>query len=242
MRCCFNRDNANWARRRRCRNRPRGGVRHRVPNPHQGTDYLSPRITCPEFTSICPVTGQPDFGILVIDYLPGEWLVESKSLKLYLSSFRNHGAFHEDCTVGIASGWWSCLSRDGSGSAATGIRAVASPSNVFWQTGEAPKASGCRNQAWRPIAGVDEGCCQPTTTHNDDRAIPRPVMNGSGAAGGTPVMSNTITTIVPAAAGGLACSPLAASCWCAARFRRPKGLGVSPLVIGLTLVASALDA
>lgn len=73
----------------------------RVPNPHAGTDYLA-RFTCPEFTSICPVTGQPDFGILVIDYLPGDWLVESKSLKLYLGAFRNHGAFHEACTVGIA--------------------------------------------------------------------------------------------------------------------------------------------
>ena len=73
----------------------------RVPNPHADTDYVA-RFTAPEFTSICPVTGQPDFAILVIDYVPGEWLVESKSLKLFLTSFRNHGAFHEDCTVYIA--------------------------------------------------------------------------------------------------------------------------------------------
>ena len=79
---------------------PEEAVLDRVPNPHPGTDYVA-RFTCPEFTSICPVTGQPDFGILVIDYVPGDWLVESKSLKLYLSSFRNHGAFHEDCTVGV---------------------------------------------------------------------------------------------------------------------------------------------
>ena len=72
----------------------------RVPNPHADTDYVA-RFTAPEFTSICPVTGQPDFAILVIDYVPGDWLVESKSLKLYLGSFRNHGAFHEDCTVAI---------------------------------------------------------------------------------------------------------------------------------------------
>ena len=72
----------------------------RVPNPHQDTDYVA-RFTAPEFTSICPVTGQPDFAILVIDYVPGAWLVESKSLKLYLHSFRDHGAFHEDCTVAI---------------------------------------------------------------------------------------------------------------------------------------------
>src|SRR5262245_798597 len=72
----------------------------RVPNPHPDTDYVA-RFTAPEFTSICPVTGQPDFALLVIDYVPAKWLVESKSLKLYLTSFRNHGAFHEDCTVEI---------------------------------------------------------------------------------------------------------------------------------------------
>src|SRR5262245_15091095 len=72
----------------------------RVPNPQPGTDYVS-RFTFPEFTSICPVTGQPDFGIMVIDYVPRRWLIESKSLKLYLNSFRNHGTFHEDCTVAI---------------------------------------------------------------------------------------------------------------------------------------------
>jgi 7-cyano-7-deazaguanine reductase len=71
-----------------------------VPNPQAGTDYLV-RFAVPEFTSICPVTGQPDFAHLVIDYVPGQWLLESKSLKLYVASFRNHGAFHEDCTVSI---------------------------------------------------------------------------------------------------------------------------------------------
>ena len=87
----------------------------RVPNPHAGTLYLT-RFVAPEFTSLCPVTGQPDFAHLVIDYAPGDWLVESKSLKLYLTSFRNHGAFHEDCTV------------------SGGI-----PIDVFWQSGEVPK-------------------------------------------------------------------------------------------------------
>src|ERR1700704_6376964 len=72
----------------------------RVPNSHQGTNYIA-RFTAPEFTALCPVTGQPDFALLVIDYLPGRWLVASKSLKLYLVSFRNHGAFHEDCTLRI---------------------------------------------------------------------------------------------------------------------------------------------
>ncbi|MFY9640068.1 MAG: preQ(1) synthase [Rhodomicrobium sp.] len=71
-----------------------------VPNPHPGTVYAV-RFTAPEFTALCPITGQPDFAHLVIDYVPRDLLVESKSLKLYLSSFRNHGAFHEDCTVAI---------------------------------------------------------------------------------------------------------------------------------------------
>ena len=79
---------------------PDEAVLDQVPNPHTDTNYLV-RFVCPEFTSICPVTGQPDFAHLVIDYVPDEWLVESKSLKLYLTSFRNHGAFHEDCTVAI---------------------------------------------------------------------------------------------------------------------------------------------
>src|SRR5256886_8743564 len=72
----------------------------RVPNAQRDTDYVV-RFTAPEFTSVCPVTGQPDFAHPVIDYVPGQWLLESKSLKLYVASFRNHGAFHEDCTVAI---------------------------------------------------------------------------------------------------------------------------------------------
>ncbi len=80
---------------------PSEAVLERVANPHSGTHYLV-RFTAPEFTSLCPMTGQPDFAHLVIDYVPGAYLVESKSLKLYLTSFRNHGAFHEDCTVSVA--------------------------------------------------------------------------------------------------------------------------------------------
>ena len=73
-----------------------------VKNPHPGVLYTV-RFTCPEFTALCPLTGQPDFAHLVIDYVPQGLLIESKSLKLFLGSFRNHGAFHEDCTVTIAS-------------------------------------------------------------------------------------------------------------------------------------------
>src|SRR5882724_12790576 len=79
---------------------PVEAVLDRVPNPHTDTDYVA-RFTAPEFTTLCPITGQPDFAHLVIDYAPAKWLVESKSLKLYLASFRNIGTFHEDCTVAI---------------------------------------------------------------------------------------------------------------------------------------------
>lgn len=80
---------------------PEEAVIETVPNPHPGTLYAV-RFTCPEFTTLCPITGQPDFAHFVIDYVPGATLVESKSLKLFLGSFRNYAAFHEDCTLTIA--------------------------------------------------------------------------------------------------------------------------------------------
>lgn len=118
-----------------------------VPNPHPGTLYLV-RFTAPEFTSLCPITGQPDFAHMAIDYVPDESLVESKSLKLFLSSFRNHGAFHEACTISIAKrlvdacapkwlrigGYW--YPRGGI------------PIDVFWQTGAPPA------DLWLPDQGV----------------------------------------------------------------------------------------
>src|SRR5258708_10876369 len=79
---------------------PQAAVLDLVANPHPDTDYVA-RFTAPEFTCLCPITGQPDFAHFVIDYVPGRFLVESKSLKQYLNSFRNHGTFHEDCTVAI---------------------------------------------------------------------------------------------------------------------------------------------
>jgi 7-cyano-7-deazaguanine reductase len=126
---------------------PEEAVLDRVPNPHVDIDYLA-RFTAPEFTSLCPVTGQPDFAHLVIDYMPDQWLVESKSLKLFLTSFRNHGSFHEDCTITIArrlvdrlvprwlriGGYW--YPRGGI------------PIDVFWQTDEPPKG------LWLPDQGV----------------------------------------------------------------------------------------
>src|SRR5271167_3556066 len=80
--------------------RPDAAKLDRVPNPQRDTDYVV-RFTAPEFTSLCPVTGQPDFAHLVVDYVPGQWLLESKSLKLYVARSEEHGAFHEDCTVSI---------------------------------------------------------------------------------------------------------------------------------------------
>lgn len=126
---------------------PEEAVLERVPNPQADTLYLT-RFTVPEFTSLCPVTGQPDFAHLVIDYAPAAWLVESKSLKLYMASFRNHGAFHEDCTVAIArrlvaeleptwlriGGYW--YPRGGI------------PIDVFWQSGPVPAG------LWLPDQGV----------------------------------------------------------------------------------------
>jgi 7-cyano-7-deazaguanine reductase len=126
---------------------PEAAVLEKVPNPEPGQAYLV-RFTCPEFTSLCPITGQPDFAHLVLDYVPGPYLVESKSLKLYLASFRNHGAFHEACTVGIArrlvaeiqphwlriGGYW--YPRGGM------------PIDVFYQTGPAPEG------VWIPDQGV----------------------------------------------------------------------------------------
>jgi 7-cyano-7-deazaguanine reductase len=119
----------------------------RVPNPHPDANYIA-RFTAPEFTCLCPVTGQPDFAHLVIDYAPKNWLVESKSLKLLLASFRNHGAFHEDSTIAIGKriveliephylrigGYW--YPRGGM------------PIDVFWQTGTLPAG------IWLPDQGV----------------------------------------------------------------------------------------
>ncbi|WP_425230570.1 preQ(1) synthase [Sphingomonas sp.] len=126
---------------------PDAAVLDYVANPRPGRTYLV-RFAVPEFTSLCPVTGQPDFAHLVIDYVPGATIVESKSLKLFLSSFRNHAAFHEDCTVGIGErlsaemqpqwlrigGYW--YPRGGI------------PIDVFWQSGPPPA------DLWLPDQGV----------------------------------------------------------------------------------------
>jgi 7-cyano-7-deazaguanine reductase len=131
---------------------PDEAVLEAVPNPHPGTIYLV-RFAAPEFTSLCPVTGQPDFAHLVIDYVPDALLVESKSLKLFLQSFRNHGAFHEECTIGIGKrlidaiaplwlrigGYW--FPRGGI------------PIDVFWQTGLPPDGLWVPDQGVAPYRG-----------------------------------------------------------------------------------------
>lgn len=119
----------------------------RVGNPHLNVDYTI-RFTCPEFTSICPVTGQPDFAHLVIDYVPGRWIVESKSLKLYLTSFRNHGAFHEDCTISIAKKIVDAIEPSWLRIGGYWYPRGGIPIDVFYQTSEPPK------HVWLPETGV----------------------------------------------------------------------------------------
>ena len=128
-------------------NSPEEAMLERVANPQAGVNYLV-RFACPEFTSICPVTGQPDFAHLVIDYVPRDYLVESKSLKLYLTSFRNYGSFHEDCTVKVGTRlvkeldpFW--LRIGGYWYPRGGI-----PIDVFYQFGKLPEG------VWVPDQGV----------------------------------------------------------------------------------------
>jgi 7-cyano-7-deazaguanine reductase len=123
-----------------------------VPNPHPDTLYLA-RFTVPEFTSLCPITGQPDFAQLVIDYIPGELLVESKSLKLYLSSFRNHGAFHEGCTIEIAKRLEKVLSPIWLRIGGYWYPRGGIPIDVFYQSGEAPEGIWIPEQGVAPYRG-----------------------------------------------------------------------------------------
>jgi 7-cyano-7-deazaguanine reductase len=119
----------------------------RVANPHPGTPYLV-RFTAPEFTSLCPITGQPDFAHFVIDYVPDRFIVESKSLKLYLGSFRNHGAFHEACTVDIGKRLVDCLAPVWLRIGGYWYPRGGMPIDIFWQTGAPPAG------LWLPDQGV----------------------------------------------------------------------------------------
>ncbi len=118
-----------------------------APNPQAGTLYVA-RFTAPEFTSLCPVTGQPDFAHLVIDYAPDKLLIESKSFKLFLTSFRDHGAFHEDCTIMIAKRMVAAAKPRWLRIAGYWYPRGGIPIDVFYQTGEPPKGM------WLPEPGV----------------------------------------------------------------------------------------
>ena len=126
---------------------PETAVLERVPNAQPGMDYMV-RFTAPEFTSLCPMTGQPDFAHLVIDYVPGDWLVESKSLKLFLTSFRNHGGFHEFCTTEIARRLTGLLAPKWFRIGGYWYPRGGMPIDVFWQSGAPPEG------VWIPEQGV----------------------------------------------------------------------------------------
>ena len=126
---------------------PEEAVLEKVRSNQAGTDFVV-RFTAPEFTSLCPMTGQPDFAHIVIDYIPNEWLVESKSLKLFLHSFRNHGAFHEDCSIYIAKRIVELLDPKWLRIGAYWYPRGGIPIDVFWQTGKPPEG------LWLPDQGV----------------------------------------------------------------------------------------
>jgi 7-cyano-7-deazaguanine reductase len=126
---------------------PEAAILETVPNPHPGTLYLV-RFAAPEFTSLCPITGQPDFAHLVIDYVPAKWLLESKSLKLYLGSFRNIGAFHEDCTVAIGKKLVALLKPKFFRIGGYWYPRGGIPIDVFWRSGKLPA------NVWLPDPGV----------------------------------------------------------------------------------------
>lgn len=118
-----------------------------VPNPHPDCRYLV-RFTCPEFTSLCPVTGQPDFAHLVLDYIPAHRLVESKSLKLYLAAFRNHRGFHEQCTVAIGKRLLEVLTPQWLRIGGYWYPRGGMPIDIFFQSSEPPAG------VWIPEQGV----------------------------------------------------------------------------------------
>lgn len=131
---------------------PEQAVLDRVPNPHPDTPYVV-RFTMPEFTALCPVTGQPDFAHLVIDYVPSKFLVELKSLKLYLNSFRNTSGFHEACTVTIGKRLVKLLKPKFFRIGGYWYPRGGMPIDVFWQSGKLPSAMWLPDQGVQPYRG-----------------------------------------------------------------------------------------
>jgi 7-cyano-7-deazaguanine reductase len=126
---------------------PEQAVLEAVPNPHADTDYLI-RFTAPEFTTLCPITGQPDFAHFVIDYVPGAKIVESKSLKLFLTSFRNAAGFHEDCSIKIGKRIAAAIKPKFIRVAGYWYPRGGIPIDIFWQSGKLPAG------VWLPDPGV----------------------------------------------------------------------------------------
>jgi 7-cyano-7-deazaguanine reductase len=126
---------------------PNEAVLDYVPNPRAGALFCV-RFVAPEFTSLCPVTDQPDFAHLVIDYAPDKTIVESKSLKLFLGSFRNHNGFHEDVTVGIGQRLFAEMQPHWLRIGGYWYPRGGIPIDVFWQSGMPPAA------LWLPDQGV----------------------------------------------------------------------------------------
>jgi 7-cyano-7-deazaguanine reductase len=127
---------------------PQDAVLERVANPQAGELYVV-RFTCPEFTCLCPVTGQPDFAHFVIDYVPQNHLLESKSLKLFLAAFRNHATFHEQCTLDIAKRIVEVVAPRWLRIAGYWYPRGGIPIDVFYQTAEPPEG------LWLPEPGVE---------------------------------------------------------------------------------------
>ena len=133
---------------------PDHSVLDKHPNPHLDTKYCI-RFTCPEFTSICPVTSQPDFAKIIIDYIPNKFIVESKSLKLYLTGYRNHGAFHEDCTISIGKDLDNLLKPNWLRIAGIWYPRGGIPIDIFWQTKNIPKGCLVPKLNFSPYRGRD---------------------------------------------------------------------------------------
>ena len=131
---------------------PQEAVLDRVANPHADTDYVA-RFTAPEFTTLCKMTGQPDFAHLVIDYVPAKYILESKSLKLYLVSFRNQDAFHEDCTLAIGKRLFGVLKPKWLRIGGYWYPRGGIPIDVFWQAGKLPKGIWVPDQGVAPYRG-----------------------------------------------------------------------------------------
>jgi 7-cyano-7-deazaguanine reductase len=140
---------------------PDEAVIDRVSNAHPDVAYVV-RFSAPEFTTLCAVTGQPDFAHFVIDYIPKAWLIESKSLKFYLASFRNHSAFHEECTITIGKRLFAAVDP-----IHLRISAAECRSMYFASSESCHQPCRCRIKEWRHIAaaGELEACAFPLSRH-----------------------------------------------------------------------------